>query len=146
VVAKDANKEDEMVQHLTDGRARPAQRELEEKLTQLEKASAKERTSREKVLETLLGSADLLSWVAPCDDVVGEDILAEHFLQIRNAVRLVLCLAVDEDHGAAVNLNAASTASRLVQTNIALARALGVTAGANSKTVRGGRRGKGPQD
>ena len=135
-----------MVQRLTDGPAGSVQRELEETLAQLENEYTKERRTRKQVLETLLGSADLLFWVAPCDDVVGEDILAEHFLQIRNAVRLVLCLALDDDHGAAVNLNAASTASRLVRTNIALARALGVTAGANSKTVRGGRRRKEPQD
>lgn len=101
---------------------------------------------RKQFLEAFLGGPDMLSWVMPCDDIVGKDVLAEHFQQIRNVVRFALQHALDDRRGAAVNLSAASTAARLIQTNIALAKALGVTSGSNSKTVRGGRTGKEPQD
>jgi hypothetical protein len=49
-----------------------------------------------------------------------------------------------DDLSLATNLSAATTAQRLIQTNIALAKVLGATA--KSKTVRGGKARKEPQD
>ena len=106
--------------------------------------SAEHTRARKLFLEALLGGTNMLSWLTPGEDVVGEEVLAEHFRQIRNAVRFTLQHAFDDQCGAAVNLSAASTAARLIQTNIALAKALGVTG--NSKTVRGVRPLKDPQD
>jgi hypothetical protein len=117
---------------------------LEQSGRETEELCATDKGARKKFLQALLGGPDMLSWVTPCDDVVGEEVLAEHFKQIRNVVRFALSHALDDRRDTAVNLNAASTAARLIRTNIALAKALGVTA--NSKTVRGVRPRKDPQD
>jgi len=98
---------------------------------------------RRKLTETLL-SGDLLTWVAPDTHPGSDEVLSEHLAQLRTAVRYALQFVLADDLNLESNLSAASTAQRLIQTNIALAKVL--SAPPKSKTVRGGRVKKEPQD
>ena len=98
---------------------------------------------RTAFLQKLMRGPDLMSWVAPKDGVVSDEVLREHQAQLQNVVRYALQYAVSDGDTLQSRLSAAATATNMIRANIALAKAL---AASNSKTVRGGRRQKGPQD
>jgi len=136
-----------MSEKTTDNDIKQSQCDLEKKPEPFETwddSYERQKANAKRVREALLGGPDEVSWAMPCEDIVGVDVLAEHFQQIRNAVRYTLHQAFADRQDAAVSLSAAATAGRLIQTNIALAKALGVVS--NSKTVRGMARKGGPQD
>lgn len=112
-----------------------------------EEAEREERRARRQAfLEKLLAGPDMHAWIVPREDVACDEILAEHLLQLRNTIRYALQVALDDAYTLKSSMNAANTVDRLVRTNIALVRALKTPDTAKSKTVRGGRRMKGPQD
>ena len=113
---------------------------------EVRKEIADQEAARDAFLRKLMPGPDLLSWVVPTGDIVPDEILAEHLAQLRNAVRYVLQYAMGDGLMVPTRMSAASTAQRMIQTNIALAKALKAPASANSKTVRGVRRRKDPQD
>ena len=123
-----------------------SQREAEEEYEREQEERAKRREKRKAFLEQLLQGPDMHSWIVPEGDAESDDVLAEHLLQLRNAVRYALQYALEDDLNVRVNLDAAHTVDRLVRTNIAIARALKTPDAAKSKTVRGVPAKKAPQD
>jgi hypothetical protein len=123
-----------------------SKREAEEEYQREEKERAERKAQRKAFLEQLLQGPDLHSWIVPEGDAKSGDVLEEHLLQLRNAVRYALQYALNDDLSVSSNLDAANTVDRLVRTNIAIARALKTPDTAKSKTVRGVRQKKEPQD
>lgn len=123
-----------------------SKREAEEEYEREEAARAERMAQRKAFLEQLLQGPDMHSWIVPEGDAESDDVLAEHLLQLRNAVRFTLRFALDDDLSVQSNLASASTVDRLVRTNIAIARALKTLDASNSKTVRGVRPKEEPQD
>lgn len=123
-----------------------SKREAEEEYQREEEARAERRAKRKAFLEQLLEGPDMHSWIVPEGDAKSGDVLKEHLLQLRNAVRFSLRYAFDDDLSVQSNLDAANTVDRLIRTNIAIARALKTSDTTNSKTVRGVSRKKAPQD
>ena len=123
-----------------------SKREAEEEYQREEEERAKRKAQRRALLEQLLQGPDMHSWIVPDGEAESDDVLAEHLLQLRNAVRFTLRFALDDDLSVKSNLDAANTVDRLVRTNIAIARALKTPNTANSKTVRGVRGKAEPQD
>lgn len=126
--------------------------------------AARAQVAREGFLKDLFGGGDRQSWLVPQPVVDLDATLAEHFAQLRNAVRYALEDAID-DHRTPERRNLAQTAvTRMVLTNLAIAKVLkappprgfdfrmtvehkGVApTRAISKTVHGGDRPKDPQD
>ena len=106
---------------------------------------AQERWQAERTafLQKLMRGPDVISWVAPKDGVVADEVLREHLAQLQNVVRYALQYAVRDGDTLQSRLSAASTATNMIRANIALAKAL---AHSDSKTVRGGGHGARPQD
>jgi hypothetical protein len=123
-----------------------SKREAEEEYQREEAERAERKAQRKAFLEQLLQGPDMYSWIVPEGDAESDDVLAEHLLQLRNAVRFALRFALDDDLSVQSNLASASTVDRLVRTNIAIARALKTPDTAKSKTVRGIQRKRAPQD
>lgn len=123
-----------------------AKREAEAEYEREEKERAEREAQQRAFLEQLLQGPDMHSWIVPEGDAESDDVLAEHLLQLRNAVRFTLRFALDDSRGARSNLDAANTVDRLIRTNIAIARAMKTLDTAKSKTVRGVRPKEEPQD
>jgi hypothetical protein len=66
--------------------------------------------------------------------------------QLRNVIRYAMQFALADDMSIETNLAAADAATRMIRANVALAKALKTSESANSKTVRGVRATKDPQD
>lgn len=98
---------------------------------------------RTAFLQNLMCGPDVMSWIAPKDGVVADEVLREHMAQLQNVVRYALQYAVADGELLQLSLSAATTATNMIRANIALAKAL---AASNSKTVRGVRRKKAAQD
>lgn len=98
---------------------------------------------RTAFLQNLMRGPDVMSWIAPKDGVVADEVLREHQAQLQNVVRYALQYAVRDGDPLQSRLSAATTATNMIRANIALAKAL---AASNSKTVRGVRRKKAAQD
>ena len=114
-----------------------SKRKAEEEYQREQEERAERKALRQTFLEKLLLGPDMHSWIVPEGDADSDEILAEHLLQLRNAVRYALQVALHDGYNVQSNLNAANTVDRLVRTNIAIARALQASDKANSKTVRG---------
>jgi predicted RNA-binding Zn ribbon-like protein len=99
---------------------------------------------REELRAKLFGSPDAYGRQAPAPIEDFDALLAEHAAQLRNVVRHAMAFAVWEDAGGTEIALSASALTRLIQTNIAIAKVLGVRA--TSKTVRGGAPEKDTQD
>jgi len=125
--------------HVEDGRAPFSDYVIErERMEAAQRAEA-----RKEFLTAIMDGPDLLSWVAPTADVDSDEVLAEHLVQMRNAVRYALSLALEDRYQMRESLSAANTATRMIRASIALAKAMNAT---KSKTVRGVARRGGPQD
>lgn len=126
--------------------------------------AARAQAARDAFLKDLFGSGDRQSWLVPQPVSDFDATLAEHFAQLRNAVRYALEDAID-DHRTPERRNLAQTAmTRMIQVNLALAKALKAPpprgfdfrmtvehkgtapTRAISKTVRGGAPDKDAQD
>jgi hypothetical protein len=116
-------------------------RRLEQK--EWEEGRARWQAERTEFLQKLMCGPDLLSWVAPKDGVVADEVLREHLAQLQKVVRYALQYAVRDDESIQLKLSAASTATNMIRANIALAKALNEP---KSKTVHGGMRKRRPQD
>jgi hypothetical protein len=123
-----------------------AKRVAEEEYQREQEERAARQAQREAFLQKLLLGPDMHSWIVPEGDASSGDILSEHLLQLRNAVRYTMQYALNDAHSVRSNLDAANTVDRLIRTNIAIARALKAPDTAKSKTVRGVRQKKEPQD
>ena len=91
----------------------------------------------------LLPGTDIFTWVAPDDTPPSDELLAEHCAQLRTMVRYTLQYVLDDSLDSLANMRAADAATRMIRTNIALAKALDAK---NVKTVRGGKRMRRTQD
>ena len=91
----------------------------------------------------LLPGTDMFAWVAPDATPPSDELLAEHCAQLRTMVRYTLQYVLDDSIDSQANMRAADAATRMIRTNIALAKALDAK---NAKTVRGGARAKRTQD
>lgn len=131
-----------MTETATDWRAREDQRQAA-----LEAERAAFLKKRAELRRKLFGSADDFDWQAPAPTEDMDALLAEHAAQLRNAARQAMTFVLDDDNGVKSNALAASALTRLIQTNIAIAKALGAKdASETTKTVRGGGKSKGAQD
>jgi len=101
------------------------------------------RLKREAFRKKLFDAPDELTWCAPPPVENFDALLAEHAAQLRNAVRHAMEYALEDTNGQKSNALAASALTRLIQTNIAIAKVIG---SATSKTVRGGTASTEPQD
>ncbi len=112
-----------------------------------ERAARREirRKEREAFRQKLFDTPDELAWQAPPPLEDFNALLAEHAAQLRNAVRQTMGFALADDNDCKANASAASALTRLIQTNIAIAKVLGV-GDETSKTVRGGPEPKDAQD
>ena len=130
----------EKVMHEAAGDVRFVDDEIKER----ERSSvARKEVEHQAFLAAIIGGSDSLSWVAPKDGVVSDELLGDHLAQLRNLVRYALSLAIDDETLVQQRLSAANTATRMIRANIALARELKAS---KSKTVRGGKRGARTQD
>ena len=94
--------------------------------------AAKRRAFREK----LFGSKDEADWLAPPPLADFDALLAEHAAQLRNVALQVMGNALSDDHSLDGHVSAVGALTRVVQTNIAIAKVLGGRR-ADSKTVHG---------
>jgi hypothetical protein len=85
----------------------------------------------------------LISWVAPKDGVVPDEVLSEHLAQLQNGVRYALESAYKSDGWGMAKFAATNAATRMIRASLALAKELKAS---KSKTVRGGRRARRTQD
>lgn len=108
-----------------------------------QEAHERRQMERTAFLQKLMRGPDVMSWIAPKDGVVADEVLREHMAQLQNVVRYALQYAVADGELLQLSLSAATTATNMIRANIALAKAL---AASNSKTVRGVRRKKAAQD
>jgi len=104
-----------------------------------ERAAQREiwRQEREAFRRKLFDAPDELAWQAPAPLQDFNTLLAEHAAQLRNAVRQTMEIALDHRNESKANALAALSLTRLIRTNIAIARTLGVGC-ETAKTVRGG--------
>jgi len=109
----------------------------------LEAEAERERAARTAFLQKFLRGPDLISWVAPKDGVVPDEVLSEHLAQLQNGVRYALESAYKSDGWVMEKFAATNAATRMIRASLALAKELKTS---KSKTVRGGRRTKGAQD
>lgn len=100
---------------------------------------------RQEFLEKLLGGKNQLAWQAPLPLEDFDDLLCQHAAQLSNAVRYTMEHVLSDDAEIPEQAQAVGALTRMIQTNIAIAKALSPLR-AKSKTVRGGSNGKGPQD
>ena len=130
----------EKVMHEAAGDVRFVDDEIKER----ERSSvARKEVEHQAFLAAIMGGSDSLSWVAPKDGVVSDELLGEHLAQLRNLVRYALSLAIDDENLVQQRLSAANTATRMIRANIALTKELKTS---KSKTVRGGKRAGRTQD
>ena len=111
-----------------------------------EKAEAAARSEayyaeREAYRQKLFDAPDALTWQVPPPVENFDALLAEHAAQLRNAVRHAMGFALADNRDCEANALAASALTRMIQTNIAIAKVIGT-----SKTVRGGVGAEEPQD
>lgn len=104
---------------------------------------ARKKAERMAFLQKFMRGPDVISWVAPKDGVVSDEILREHQAQLQNLVRYTLQYAIADGESERFDLSATAAALNMIRANIALAKELKTS---NSKTVRGGRRSKRTQD
>jgi hypothetical protein len=101
---------------------------------------------RKEYLAKLLQGDDMSAWLAPNGGAPSDEVLSEHMAQLRNVIRYAMQFALADDMSIETNLAAADAATRMIRANVALAKALKTSESANSKTVRGVRATKDPQD
>lgn len=110
-------------------------------------AQAAYRAQRKLFLEKLLGGSDPLTWQMPTEIDDFDALLAQHAAQLRNAVRYMMGEALSDDASAEQRIGAAGALTRMIQTNIAIARKLlPKDAREMSKTGHGGEQPRGTQD
>jgi hypothetical protein len=108
----------------------PEEERAEEKRRQEENNARYER--RQEFLAELLGPAGVTRYAPPpVSDFDAQ--LGEHAAQIAKLTRLALNYALNDDWNFDNRIDAANTITRLIQTNVAIARVLR----AQSKTVQG---------
>ena len=107
---------------------------------------ARQKSQRQAFLKKFMLGPDLISWIAPPDGVVPDEVLGEHLAQLQNVVRYTLQFALSDGYSIQTSLLAANTATRMIRTSIALSKALNATDAPNTKTIHGGRRKKRPQN
>jgi hypothetical protein len=95
--------------------------------------------------EKLYGSADIADWMAPPPLTDLDTQLAEHAAQLRNVARRVSGDALITDHGIEKHIKLVTALTRVIQTNVAIAKVLKAAAAATSKTVHGGEAPRDPQ-
>ena len=108
-------------------------------------AAQRSQARSKEFLSTIMDGPDLLSWVAPTDDADSDEVLAEHLVQLRNAVRYALQFGARRRvPDGRSNLSARECGdAHDPRQHRAGARTLKA---AKSKTVRGGACDEGPQD
>ncbi len=99
---------------------------------------------RKEFLARLFQGDDMSAWLAPEGHVATHEVLSEHMAQLRNVIRYAMQFALADDLSMETNMAAADVATRMIRANVALAKALNTPS--NSKTVRGVRAKKDPQD
>lgn len=109
-----------------------------------ERAAARE-AAREQFHIKLYGSAERFDWAAPPSVEDFDAMLGEHAAQLRNAARHVTESAL-HDRSPKDMAVVVGTLTRVVQTNVAIAKVLRQKDHETSKTVHGATRQKGPQD
>jgi len=121
---------------------RKARAEIEAR--EFEDRAVLRKRQRKEFLAKLLEGDDMSAWLAPNGHATPDEVLSEHMGQLRNAIRYALQFALADDMSMETNMRAADVATRMIRANVALAKV--TRASSNSKTVRGGRQRKDPQD
>jgi hypothetical protein len=117
------------------------ERVMREEHEQLARAEA----ARSRFLETLLG-ADRMAWQAPPAIQDFDSLLCQHAAQLNNAIRYAMGDALRDGSSTENRSKAMLAITRMIQTNIAIAKVLDPEPPANSKTVHGGDGVRRPQD
>ncbi len=117
------------------------ERERREEHEQLDRAEA----ARKQFLESLLG-ADRLAWQAPPEIQDFDALLCQHAAQLNNAIRYAMGDALRDGSSTERRSMAMVAITRMIQTNIAIAKVLDPEPPAKSKTVHGGDGVRRPQD
>jgi len=116
-------------------------REMREEREKIARAEAE----RERFLESLLG-ADRLAWQAPPEIQDFDSLLCQHAAQLNNAIRYAMGDALRDRASIESRSLAMGAITRMIQTNIAIAKVLDPEPPAKSKTVHGGEGVRRPQD
>ncbi|HXC53813.1 MAG TPA: hypothetical protein VNU97_00810 [Rhizomicrobium sp.] len=123
-----------------------AERSARERHEEAQEAAARH-AARERFLGKLFGSSDRHDWLAPAAIEDFDDLLSCQAAQLQNAARFTLEDVLSDHISLEGRAKAVGALTRLVQTNIAIAKALRTAEPeAKSKTVRGGRTVKDVQD
>jgi len=107
-------------------------REIEEARTRASAWRAQQAARKAR----LLGGDDQVEWQAPAPLADFDSLLGEHAAQLKNAARMVMGQVLDDGTAQSAREQAVAVAglTRIVQTTLAIARALGSN-GATAKTV-----------
>lgn len=122
------------------------QARLDKQEREFEDRTVLRRRQRNAFMAKLLEGDDMSAWLAPQACAPSDEILCEHMAQLRNVVRYALQFAMADNMTVETNMSAAGTATRMIQANIAIARALKTPDTTKSKTVRGVSKKSEPQD
>ena len=101
--------------------------------------------ARARFLESLLG-ADRMAWQAPPAIQDFDSLLCQHAAQLNNAIRYAMGDALRDGSSMENRSKAMFAITRMIQTNIAIAKVLDPEPPAKSKTVHGGDGVRRPQD
>ena len=118
--------------------------QVDREIAEERRQRAEWRAERLRFKQKLLGADDALDWQAPPKIEDFDALLCQHAAQLSNAVRVTMARVLSDDSEAEVQTKAANALTRLIQTNIAIAKTVAPVS--KSKTVHGVRRPKDPQD
>ena len=121
--------------------------EVDRELADERNQDAEREAARKTFLDELFGSSDRLDWQAPSAVEDFDAVLRQHAAQLRNAVRHVMGDVLWDAYSMERRAKAIGALTRMIRTNVAIARALDTKAPtAKSKTVHGVGAPKDPQD
>ncbi len=125
----------------------PIQDRIQAHLRDMRQQEAAHKAIRKEFLQKLLDGKDQLAWQAPHQIQDFDELLCQHAAQLRNAVRYTMEYALSDDIEVEEHAKVVGALTRMIQTNIAIAKALvPERLGATLKTVHGGAPAQEPQD
>ncbi|HEY4940518.1 MAG TPA: hypothetical protein VII56_03760 [Rhizomicrobium sp.] len=124
-----------------------AEAQVDREIAEERRLRAEWRAERLRFKQKLFGADDALDWQAPPEIEDFDALLCQHAAQLSNAVRMTMSRVLSDDIEAEAQNKAANALTRLIQTNIAIAKTVAPVAPIRkSKTVHGVPKAKEPQD
>ena len=124
---------------------RDIEAEVDHQIAEEKRLRDEYRAERLSFKQRLLGSEDAYDWQVPSRIEDFDALLSQHAAQLSNAARVTMEHALSADIKVEAQAMAVGALTRLIQTNIAIAKVLG-SGIAKSKTVHGVATPKEPQD